>query len=342
MRTRDSHRTIPTVGTPWRAVVALSAAALLVVLTPAGSAVADPPDREGRITFMRQDAAGFWQTWIARPDLSRQRQVTHEPANSGWPVWSPTRNLLALDSDRSDPDPADDEGINDIFVLRPNGSGLRQVTDSVGFSSDPAWSPDGSWIAFSADRGAYPSKQGIYLTRRNGTDLHRVTRLPTNASLDSAPRFSPDGKRLVFTRYFVEGDVERGALFTVAIEGRHPRQVTSTDLGAGDATWSPDGRRLAFEAYPDQESFGDIYAVDPDGKRLRNLTHNESPLAGSADPVWSPDGRRILFLDAHRSTADEPFTQGLATMTVIGGDRHFLSTHPVEQHQPDWKPDRRP
>jgi Tol biopolymer transport system component len=289
----------------------------------------------GLLTFMRKDSAEFWQVWVANTDLTGQRQLTHEAANSGWPVWSPDGRNIAFDTDRGDPDPGDATVINDIFTMNPDGSGLKNLTGSKDFSGDAGWSPDGSLIAFDSDRGDYPAQQGIYVMNRDGTDARRVTSLPSGASNDLAPRFAPDSRHLVFTRYGGDEDFGNSALFTVDIRGRHLLQVTTFAIGAGDADWSPDGNRIVFEASPSPTSHGDIYTMNANGRHLRNLTLNQPP-NGSADPVWSPDGRKILFLQA--ILHDNQFTAGLATMKPDGSDRHFISSTPMVEHQPDWQP----
>jgi Tol biopolymer transport system component len=308
---------------------------LVVALSVGSVAAAGPSVRNGDITFMRQDQAGFWQTWVASAGMRHQRQLTDEDANSGWPVWAPTGHRLAIDSDRADPDPRDDTPVNDVFVLRKDGSGLRKVTDSVGVSGDPGWSPDGSLLAYQADRGDYPGRQGIYVSRPDGSRLRRITVLPPDAGLDAAARFSPDGRSLVFTRYRDDGrGGEESALFTVRLDGRPERQVTPFALHAGDATWSPDGRRLVLEAYPTPTSRGDVCTVHRDGSRLRNLTRNDPAMAGSADPVWSPDGKLILFLSATTTRGEQ--VGGLTTMKPNGTARAFVSADPMFEHQPDW------
>jgi TolB protein len=316
--------------------ITLALATLTVVLGVGPVAQAEPRDHNGDITFMRQDQAGFWQTWVASADLRHQEQVTDEDANSGWPVWGPKGRLLAIDSDRADPDPQDDTPVNDVFVLKADGSGLRKVTDSVGVSGDPGWSPDGALLAYEADRGDYPARQGIYVSRPDGTQLRRITVLPQDAGLDAAARFAPDGRTLVFTRYRDDGQGgEESALFTIRLDGTHERQVTTFALHAGDATWSPDGRTLALEAYPTPSSRGDVYTVRRDGSQLRNLTRNDPAVAGSSDPVWSPDGKLILFLST-TSNGEGGQVGGLTTMRPNGEARALVSADPMFEHQPDW------
>ncbi|QWZ10117.1 hypothetical protein KRR39_10490 [Nocardioides panacis] len=133
---------------------------------------------------------------------------------------------------------------------------------------------------------------------------------------------------------------EESALFTIRLDGSQERQVTSFALHAGDATWSPDGRTMALEASPTPTSRGDVYTVRPDGSQLRNLTRNDSQVAGSADPVWSPDGKFLLFLSETRTT-DGDVTGGLTVMRANGTARRFVPATPMFEHQPDWRAIRR-
>lgn len=250
-------------------------------------------------------------------------------------MWSPDGSKLAFDSSRTDPDPGDSKQINDIFVMNADGSRVTKLTDSKGGSADAAWSPDGSLIAFDADRRDYPAKQGIYVMDTTGGDLRRITILPGSAANDLAPRFSPDGSRLAFTRYRGKGRAEKAALFTVRLDGSNLHQLTSFSMHAGDADWSPDGRRIVFEAYPNPDAYGDIYVVPAKGGRAINLTRNPIGQAGSADPVWSPNRRKILFFDNRRVRGVG--RTGLATMNPNGSGRRFISTNNLELHQPDWE-----
>ena len=313
--------------------VAVGGAAWVVVAPPPAEAAF--PGQNGRIAFQKPDSDGFWQTWVANKDLSNQVKLTSESADSGWAVWKPGGAKLAFESNHTDPDLDDTNFINDIFTMNPDGTGIVKLTHSKDVSDTPDWSPDGSQIAFGSDRRTSAWRREIYVMDADGTNVRRVTTLPEKAELDSQPRFSPDGQRLVFARYTHEDIPIRAALFTVRVDGGGLKQLTPWGMGAGDADWSPDGTKIAFEASPQATSYGDIFTIDADGQHLTNLTHNYSRGWGSSDPVWSADGTKILFVSRHDISGESGF--GLATMNPDGTDRHFISSNPEEVHQPDWE-----
>jgi Tol biopolymer transport system component len=308
---------------------------------PSGPATTSPASMQiGPLTFMRKDLDESWQTWVACGDLAEATQVTDVAArDSGYPVWSTDGSRIAFDSNRDDPNPDDDTVINDVFTMQPDGGRLIRLTDGVSNSSDPAYSPDASLIAFASDGGRYPAKQGIYLMNAvDGSQVRRVTSLPPAASLDYAPRFSPDGKRLVFTRDVDEASLA-GALYVVNLDGSGLRKITSDDLYPGDADWSPDGTRIVFEAADPQSPFGGVWIVGSDGSGLRNVTAPASgvgALDGFSDPVWSPDGSLILTLHGVHSD-DGVFIQGgLATIRPDGTELQYIGDGRGAEHQADW------
>jgi Tol biopolymer transport system component len=317
-------------------LVAVAVAGGAWVLVAPQPAKAEFAGQNGRIAFMKLDSAEHWQIWVANKDLSDQAKLTSGPANNGWAVWKPGGAKLAFDSDRADPDLNDQNAINDIFKMNPDGSGVVKLTHSGAFNGDAGWSPDAERIAFDSDRRNHPGRTEIYVMDSNGTDVHRVSTLPAKAKFDQSPRFSPDGKRLVFTRY--RGDPKPAALFTIRIDGSGLRRLTPWSNGAGDADWSPGGKKLVFEANPNN-CYGDVYTVDSDGQHLKNITDNRCE-GGIADPVWSPDGKKILFGQGREFSGGFGF--GLATMNPDGTDRHFILPNPTtnpdkDQHQPDWE-----
>lgn len=322
---------------------------LVVAATGAGPAEATSPGLNGRIAFNRFEA-DHWQVWVANADLSDDVQITQGGFDAFGPVWSPDRRRIAFDSNRSDPDPSDEIAVNDVYTMRSDGSGVTKVTDSRGWSGEPAWSPDGSVIAFSGDRGLVPARPAIYVIRPDGTGLRRVTEKPRLGSWQSAPRFSPDGRKLVFTEFRPaqpdqggEPGVETSALFTINLDGSRLRRITPWSTHPGDADWSPDGTRIVFETifeWPDRAA--SVWIVDADGGHLRQLTDDRVNVTdpdafvfeGSFDPVWAPDGRTILF--SHDEYDAEGGSTGLQTMRPDGSRQTWVSTIHGAEHQADW------
>jgi Tol biopolymer transport system component len=312
----------------------LIALAAVVSAALAGTSRATPPGRSGRIAYMVKDRRGHWQIWVANSDLSGAKKLTHGRYDSGWAVWSPKGKKLAFDSNRTDHMPNDSHHVNDVFVMNADGTGVKKLTHSKGVSGDDAWSPNGSLIAFDSDRGNPKGFSAIYVMRANGEKLRRLTH-PRPPLSDYKPRFSPDGTRLLFSRARGTADGAPAALFSVRLDGTGLHRLTSYSLHVDDSDWSPDGKRIVVEGYPNPNAYGDIYALDATGGGPVNLTQNPAGQAGSADPTWSPDGTKILFLD-NRVVNGVPRT-GLATMNPDGSHRQFLSSKNVEAHQADWE-----
>jgi Tol biopolymer transport system component len=172
-------------------------------------------------------------------------------------------------------------GLNaDIYVTASNGVGASRITTQLGSDADPAWSPDGSRIAFAAERDG---NLEIYTMNANGESPVRLTNVP---GADYRPAWSPDGARIAFVTAR-DGNAE---IYVMNADGASPVRLTSNIARDADPTWSPNGSRIAFSS--DRDGSGGIWVMNADGSGLTRLTSNS---LGDSQPAWSPDGTRIAF-----------------------------------------------
>lgn len=144
---------------------------------------------------------------------------------------------------------------SEIFVARPDGSGVRKVSHSkVAVEDDQAqWSPDGNWIVF--DRCTSKGPCSVWLVRADGTGQRRLSpfcpsRLPSLVCADdSGASFAPDGQHVVFThawghvkRTSLGDEIEHSAIATVDLDGKHMTILRQLAPYAGDLS-RQQGRR---------------------------------------------------------------------------------------------------
>ncbi|MGE5278529.1 MAG: S41 family peptidase [Acidobacteriota bacterium] len=128
---------------------------------------------------------------------------------------------------------------NDLWTCALDGSDVRRLTSDVGVESSPAFSPDGRWIAFSAQ---YEGNTDVYLVGAEGGVPRRLTWHPGN---DVVQGFTPDGKSVLFTSPRAVYTTRYTQLFTVPVEGG-PEQALPIP-NANRATYSADGKRIAYD-----------------------------------------------------------------------------------------------
>lgn len=164
------------------------------------------------------------------------------------------------------------------------------VSTSRGFNGFPAFSPDGSTLAFASDRSG---RLEIYI--RPLVPGAREMPATSDGQDNVQPAWSPDGK------YIAYHSVRRGGLWLIPALGGSPRQLSA--FGSAPA-WSPDGGRLAFSSLGLASLDGvaqysaSIWVLDSPtapGPEPRRLTQPGQPPTGHGPPVFSPDGHEVLF-----------------------------------------------
>jgi TolB protein len=240
------------------------------------------------------------------------------------------------------------KGQTGLWIMAADGSARRRVVDiplrsSSGFLS-PAWSPDGSQLAYATHVGSTYDldRSEIFVIGVDGSSRRRLT---SNGAYDADPAWSADGKRIVFSR--VTGFGEEGAnggLFVMYATGGGEKQLTRVAWPRYDRApaWSPDGEQIVFE----RVTFGDVsedagrselYVMSPDGG-------DERRIASGSEPSWSPDGTRIVYSsieDGHGRTCfhECSTSREIHVVDADGSDDQRLTDSEADDHWPAWSPD---
>jgi tol-pal system beta propeller repeat protein TolB len=206
--------------------------------------------------------------------------AAQEPAEAAFPGHN---GRIAFDSVR----PGDSD--LEIYTIRPDGTGLRQVTFNAKSDYSPAWSPDGLQIAFVRSEPFADGEIWVKDSRKD-TRIARLTQLTNNTVYDDGPAWSPDGSKIVFAS-FRDGNWD---IYVMNADGSGQKRLTTDPEPDRDPVWSPDGSKIAF--WSSRDGNLDIWAMDADGSNQTNLTQiDASQSQGAIWPNWSPDGSKIVF-----------------------------------------------
>jgi Tol biopolymer transport system component len=233
---------------------------------------------------------------------------------------------------------SDPNGSNRRRVFETSASSLNAVMVSHGLAGafQPAWSPDGQWIAFGLGQWFQMRRTGtakIMRVRRDGTGLEELTDGAVNAGF---PSYSADGKRIVYRVW----DANEKGLRIIDLADRKIQVLTTEADNLPD--WSPDGSRIVFTRRVDAVNF-DIFTIRPDGTDLRRLT--TSP-ANDGHAVWTADGTHILWNSGAYGFRDEaalydntfqPYGQNWI-MNADGSGKRMITDSPWEDSMPLYIP----
>ena len=180
-----------------------------------------------------------------------------------------------------------------LYTVRSNGHGLRQITQLSGDAVAPDWSPDGRTIVFEHD---LPGDEGAAVEVVNADGSDRSTLVQDPGVFSGAPSFTPDGSGIVFARFDPATNIED--IWSMDLASRNMHEITAGNgFGASAPEVSPDGRTLSFVAGNETDVGFGLYTCAMDGSGLRQLVPVSADLVDKQD--WAPDGRRLAASDNH-------------------------------------------
>jgi Tol biopolymer transport system component len=185
-----------------------------------------------------------------------------------------------------------------------------------GLGVDPAWSPDGQWIASVVGTSISLPLDEIQIQKMDGSSVTKLTSDSVKYPLKGAPTWSPDGSEIAFlSQPFSVTPTTKSDVWVVPFAGGPARRLTKSGVGKGGLAWSPSGASL----------------LTTEGRwivEISPLTGAETRIVQGSQPVWSPDGGRIAYVD----------TSGhLALMNADGSSSQELTD--ISSASPSWSPD---
>jgi Tol biopolymer transport system component len=282
------------------------------------------------LAFVSSRGSGSADIWVLDLKTREVRNLTHAPA-SFRPSWSPDGKWIAFSSDRNTPIQRATgrwEQLQEaLYLMRPDGTGLRRLTLAGKFDGSPKWSPDSKRVVFYE-----MDVKETFLARRAGlASAEAVSQIVsmdvvTGARLEhtSGPGLKVSPQFVTATRigYVAKVGPHAGLGFTSGQQGLNGEMR--------NPSWSPDGKWVVYQKYsskarPQNES---LFSRDPEFE----LVYSD-PF-----PAFSQDGKKLALSDK-LGLNDPGALPTLSVMDVDGGNvKHIFHQEGALVVQPEWSP----
>jgi len=219
-----------------------------------------------------------------------------------------------------------------LYTMAPDGSNPTPLTFGSAQFVTPAWSPDGSKIAYTVISG---DQNYIQVMNADGSGTYTLVNLPGH---HFHPTWSPDGSQIAFTSDLHNpGPETPNDIYVINADGSGTtlNLTNSPTVHEDHPNWSPDGMKIAYTNYSGSDySVVEIYAMNADGSNPVNLTNSGEP---DFAPDWSPDGARIAFYRTLGSGSSA--LRQIFIMNADGSGQTRLTFTGGQCWYPNWSPD---
>lgn len=256
-----------------------------------------------QVCIMNADGTGF------------RRLTTEDNLQHFYPSLSPDGQSVLYAAFR-------EQNVYEIYKLDLADGSVDRLTNKIGISTSPEYSPDGQEIVFTRSNPRTNEFQ-LMVMDADGNNLENI---PQVNGWD--PTWSPDGKRILFASDR-DGATQ---LFTANLQGKQLSRVTNLPAIRGRSDWSPDGEYIV--TYSGEPWNREVYLMNADGSNVRQLTPSGGNSQGAA---FSPDGRWVVFTAYFDHPGDDHGCE-IYIIRTDGTDLRRLTDNDYCDYQPRWGP----
>lgn len=213
-------------------------------------------------------------------------------------------------------------------------TGVRRLNQDAAAYHDPAWSPDGRYLAYARANVAGGQEQTstfeIYVL---DLQTKKIRQLTQNHREDRRPSWSPDGTQIAFDSA-EETFPWPTQIWVMNADGTEARQVSQCPLSCEEPVWSPEGQKILLSTTPAKEETGQLHVLDFATGEIKQLT---TAFGSALNGAWSSDGRRIAYTEADLSSPILGWSR-IVVVDANGQNARQLPSVGTYDEDPTWSP----